>query len=435
MQHTIFAPATAPGRAGLAVIRISGPKARDALTALNIALPQPRVATLANFGQVDKGIVLWFSAPHSFTGEDVAELHVHGSRAVLQALCAMLGNIEGLRLAEPGEFARRAFLNGKMDLAEIEGMADLIDAETEAQRKQAFRVLQGEASQRFESLRGKIIHALGHLEATIDFSDEDIPPSLFETVKSEVKHLSNDIKALLSDRRGERIREGINIVILGAPNAGKSSLLNALAKREAAIVSHIAGTTRDIIEVHLDIAGYACVLVDTAGLRDSADPIEQEGIRRARARAAHADIKLLLLDAANLPALDAETLALADDNSLVIISKSDALTTLLPASIASRPPLPVSVLNRNGLDVLLDALEASLKESLASIGAPLITRARHREALLQAERHLQAFLKGLPIELACEELRLAAQSIGKICGKISVDELLDRIFKEFCIGK
>lgn len=437
---TIFAPATAHGRAGIAVVRISGPKVRAALMALGCPLPSARMATLATFAQkgvaIDRGLVLWFPAPHSFTGEDMAELHVHGSRAVLQALARALGGMDGLCMAEPGEFARRAFLNGKLDLAEVEGIADLVDAETEVQRMQALRVLQGEASARYEALRKQAVHALAHLEAAIDFSDEDIPPTLFATVNAEVQSLAKHVAELLGDRRGQRIREGISIVILGAPNAGKSSLLNALARREAAIVSHTAGTTRDLIEVHLDIAGFACVLVDTAGLRDSTDPVEQEGIRRARARAASADIKLLLFDGARLPALDTQTQALADANALVIISKADALSAPSPVSVAGLTPLPVSVQRGEGLDALLATLEARLRASLDMAGAaPLITRERHREALTQALGHLQRFLQGLPIELACEELRLAAQQLGKITGKISVDELLDAIFREFCIGK
>ncbi len=426
-MNTIFAPATAPGRAGIAVIRISGPAARQALSALGIPLPAPRTALLADIGGIDRGVVLWFPAPASFTGEDVAELHVHGSRAVLSALLKALGNMDGLRLAEPGEFARRAFLNGKLDLAEIEGLADLIDAETEAQRKQAQRALSGETSARFAALRAQILHALAHLEATIDFSDEDIPASLFATVNAEVKTLVNNMSALLADRRGIRIRDGISIVILGAPNAGKSSLLNALARREAAIVSLNPGTTRDLIEVHLDIAGYACVLVDTAGLRDSDDAIEQEGIRRAKLRARHADIKLLLFDAAALPALDAATLALKDDAAICLVSRSDLADAPLPFA-------SVSVKDEQSIDALLSTLAERLKNLIGG-DAPLIFRERHRQALAAAESHLQHFLNGLPVELACEELRLAAQAIGKISGKISVDELLDAIFKEFCIGK
>lgn len=441
---TIFAPATAPGRAGIAVIRISGPRAKDALAMLGVApLPPPRAATLFTLlhprekRPVDRAVVLWFPGPHSFTGDDVAELHVHGSRAVIRTLCDALGAMEHLRMAEPGEFARRAFFRGKMDLAEAEGLADLVDAETEAQRAQAIRVLRGEASARYERLRQQVLHALAHMEAVIDFPDEDLPAEVEQGISGEVRALADAIVKLLDDNRmGERIRDGISIVILGAPNVGKSSLLNALARRDAAIVSHTAGTTRDLIEVHMDIAGYACVLVDTAGLRDSADLIEQEGIRRARERAKASDIRVLLFDGTQLPALDEATVALAEANALVAVSKADALAAPLPGLVAGLRSLSVSVRGEPGIAPLLSALEARLRGMFdTGTEAPLITRARHREALTKAESHLQHFLSGGAIEIRCEELRQAALQLGKITGKIAVDELLDQIFREFCIGK
>lgn len=434
-NDTIFAPATAPGRAGVAVLRISGAHVRAALAALGVALPKPRVATLADAGGIDKALVLWFPAPASFTGEDVAELHVHGSRAVMQALIATLSALPGLRLAEPGEFARRAFLNGKMDLTEVEGLADLIDAETEAQRRQALAQMQGEMGERFERLRAQAVRALAHLEAIIDFPEEDIPTALLVQIEEEAKALRGEVKALLADGvRGRRIREGVNIVILGAPNAGKSSLMNTLAKRDVAIVSHIAGTTRDVIEAHLDIGGYATVLVDTAGLRDSDDPVEQEGIRRARARAEAADLRIVIFDASALPALDSESLTLCD-GALVVLNKIDTATATLPPSIRGQRPLPLSLATDEGIEALLRVMEQRLSDIVSGDASPMITRQRHADALGAALVHLEAFSLMLPTELAAEELRLASVELGKITGKIAVDELLDRIFSEFCIGK
>lgn len=438
---TIFAPATAAGRAGVAVLRLSGPQALAALAALGVQPPAPRLATRARLlhpatkAMVDEALVLYFPAPHSFTGETVVELQTHGSRAVLAALCDILAALPGLRLAEPGEFARRAFANGKLDLAEIEGLADLIDAETESQRVQALRLLTGENSARFEALRAQILHALAHMEAYIDFPDEDIPPDIYKDIREKVRAISALISSLLADgQRGERIREGINVVILGAPNAGKSSLLNVLAQRDAAIVSATPGTTRDAVEVQLNIGGYAVVLVDTAGLRDSADPIEQEGVRRARARAEAADIKLVLFEALSAP--DAASLALIDAHTIVIASKSELSPGAPPALLAAHAPLALSAHTGAGVDALLQLLAERLAAHFAQAGdAPLITRARHRQALTRARRYLLHFIVGGPIELACQELRWAAMEIGKITGKIAVDELLDQVFRDFCIGK
>lgn len=434
-SDTIFAPATAGLPAGVCLLRLSGPSTKDALAALGISLPAPRVASLrkvyVNGEQIDHALTLWFPTPASFTGEDVAELHLHGSRAVLSAVMEALTR-QGLRLAEPGEFTRRAYLNGRMDLTEAEGLLDLIDAETEAQRRQALQALTGDTGRRFEQLRADIIALLAHVEAYIDFPDEDIPADVLAGVQQKARMVAEDIRAALATRaRGERIREGISVVILGAPNAGKSSLINALAKRDVAIVSHVAGTTRDVIEAHVNIGGYAVVLVDTAGLRDSADPIEQEGIRRARQRAESADLKLILFDGLSAP--DPASLALLDASALPVISKADALASV-PDAIAGHPAIAVSATNGDGMEALLDALQARLS-GLVCGGTALVTRARHAEALEAALSHLERFLKGGPIELISEELRLSARAVGKITGKIAVDELLDRIFRDFCIGK
>lgn len=436
-NETIFAPATAPGKSGVAVLRISGPRALQALAAFGVSHPAPRIATLADLRYedriIDRALALYFPAPHSFTGDDVVELHTHGSRAVIQALISALSEMHDFRLAEPGEFSRRAFLNGKMDLTEAEGLADLIDAETEAQRKQAFAALSGTQGKAFEQLRLQALKALARLEAVIDFPDEDIPPATLSAAEADAADLHQHIARLLADNRaGERLRDGITIVILGAPNAGKSSLLNALARRDAAIVSPTPGTTRDIIEVPMDIGGYAVTLVDTAGLRESTDAIEQEGIRRARTRAEAADVKLILFDGSCLPELPPESLSLAE-GALIAVSKSDALAAPLPAAIDGQPPIAFSATTGHGIPGLLEALELAAS-TLCSNGS-LITRQRHRHALAAANAHLERFSTALPLEIACEELRRAATEIGKITGKIVVDELLDRVFSEFCIGK
>lgn len=428
-NDTVFAIATPPGRSGVAVLRISGPRTQEALVALGVKPLRPRHATRADLhvqGQlIDQSLALWFPAPASFTGEDVAELHVHGSRAVLSALLSALGEVPGLRLAEAGEFTRRAFLNGKMDLTAVEGLADLLEAETQGQLRQALRQLRGEHAAHYERLRAQALKALARLEAYIDFPDEDIPASLMEQVRQDIGELQAQIAALLElSATGRRIRDGITIILLGAPNAGKSTLLNALAKRDAAIVSPQAGTTRDIIEVHLDLQGYAVTLLDTAGLRESTDPIEQEGIARALARAEKADICLFLVDAtqppAPLPALPLE--------SLVVYTKID--------QVAAPQGAPgISARDGQGMHALLAQLEEKIATLVQGQEMALVTRERHKIALLRASEALERVFLQPYLELQCEELRLCAVEIGKITGKIDVDELLGHIFSEFCIGK
>ena len=436
-KNTIFAPATAPGKSGVAIIRISGAEAGRALKQLSgIESLAPNSTRFTAFhapnGElIDRGIALFFKAPHSFTGEDVAELQVHGSPAVIRELLEVLSAIEGLRPAEAGEFTRRAFLNGKMDLVEAEGLADLIDAETSQQKSQAMRQMQGDLSRYYDALRKQITESLAHLEAYIDFPDEEIPESVLTGLGDNVDKIKSLIQETLQDhKRGERLREGMYVVILGAPNAGKSSLLNALAKKDAAIVSHRAGTTRDVIEVLLDIAVFPVILTDTAGLRESADDIEEEGVRRALARAADADLKLVVFDGAELPKLDPASLELIDSTALVVINKSD-LNSAKPALDS----ISVSVKTGEGMNGLVKVMENSIISFFSSHAAPVITRNRHRALLQDTLTHLNRFKTGDSLELACEELRLAAQSVGKITGKIEVDELLDVIFRQFCIGK
>jgi len=361
-------------------------------------------------------------------------LHLHGGRAVAQGVLSALGGIPGLRLAEPGEFARRAFEAGRIDLAEVEGIADLVAAETEAQRRQALRQMDGALSRLVETWRERLVGLLARLEALLDFPEEGLPAELERELARGIASLAEAIRRHLGDdRRGERLRAGFSVAILGAPNVGKSSLLNWLARREAAIVSTIAGTTRDVIEVDLDLGGYPVAVADTAGLRDSDDPIEGEGIRRARARAAAADLKLVMFDAATEP--DATSLSLLDGHSIAVANKID-----LAVSGPDRrlPPdcLLISVVAGAGMERLLAAIEERVREGLAPAeAAPVITRARHRQALELALGELSEARAQPELELMAENLRLAARALARISGRIDVEDVLDRLFREFCIGK
>ena len=378
---------------------------------------------------IDDGIALWFPAPHSVTGEDVAELQVHGSRAVIAALIEILRR-KGLRLAEPGEFTRRAFFNDKLDLIQAEAIADLTAAETEAQRRQALRQLDGELGAIYRGWSARLLRTLAHLEAAIDFPDEDLPPAIEAEVAAETADLRAEIEAHLADgRRGERLRDGITIAIVGPPNAGKSSLLNKLAQREAAITSPIAGTTRDVIEVAIDLAGYPVVLVDTAGLRESADAIEQEGLRRALARAEAAELRLFVFDARR-PEDTAGAAAWAGPDTLLVANKTDLGDHPTPPAGA----LTVSALTGAGLDTLVAALTGRIAAGY-DIAAPLLTRARHRAALEEARDALDRSLAAPLSELKAEDLRLAWRDLGRITGAVDVEDLLDVIFADFCIGK
>ena len=439
-HHTIFALATPPAKSGVAIIRISGENASSALNLLTkSASLTPNLAKYYAFRNpisheiIDRGLAIYFAAPHSFTGEDVVELHLHGSPAIIREMLGILAGIEDFRHAEAGEFTRRAFLNGKMDLLEAEGLADLINAETTAQKTQAMRQMQGEMSGFYEQIRTKTIHCLALLEAYIDFPDEEIPEDVLTKWRETIVELQLVIRKACADKgRGERLRDGHSIVIIGAPNAGKSSLLNILAGRDAAIVSHHAGTTRDVIEVQMDIAGYPVILMDTAGLRVAAHEIEAEGINRARARAENADIKLALFDASELPNMDAQTTELLDENTIIVISKCD----LLPSTIHNSPStIQISTHTGEGIDQILAILSEKVVEFFSGGNTPFITRARHRALLQEAEMLLGFALEDKPLELACEELRRAALAIGKITGKIALDDVLDVIFSQFCIGK
>jgi tRNA modification GTPase len=379
---------------------------------------------------LDDSLALWFPAPGSLTGEDVGELHLHGSRAVIAAVMAALRG-QGLRLAEPGEFTRRAFLNGKLDLVQAEAVADLAAAETEAQRRQALRQLDGHLGALYRGWGERLLRLLAHLEAAIDFPDEDLPPEIEGCVAAETALLAAEIARHLADgHRGERLRDGIAVAIVGPPNAGKSSLLNQLARREAAITSPIAGTTRDVIEVAIDLAGYPVVLADTAGLRDSADLVEQEGLRRAVARAEAADLRLFVFDA-RCPQDAAGAAQWPGPDTVLVANKIDL------AARSDAPPagaLALSALTGEGIPELIHTLAAQIAETY-DIAAPLLTRARHREALEStAEALSRSVGAGLP-ELRAEDLRLAWRSLGRITGRVDVEDLLDVIFADFCLGK
>jgi tRNA modification GTPase len=436
---TIFAPATAPGRAGIAVMRLSGPGVTRAIEALGCAVPPPRRATRARFrdaggSAIDSGLILFFPAPASFTGEDVAELHLHGGRAILAGVAAALSQVPGLRFAEPGEFSRRAFEHGKLDLTEAEAIADLVAAETAAQRRQALAQLDGALSRLYEDWRDRLIRAAAHLEAAIDFPEEGLPEGIETEISAMLASVAEEIAAHLADgRRGELLRDGVSIAILGPPNAGKSSLLNALAQRDVAITSAIAGTTRDIIEVRLDLAGYPVIVADTAGLRDAGDAIEQEGVRRARARGASADLRLVVVDATRLD-LAAEVQPVLGPDSLLVVNKVDLLDEAARRHLPAEA-LALSVQSGEGMTALLGRLQAEVAHRLAVGTGPVLTRERHRrgieECLAAIERARMAILP----ELAGEDLRLGLRTLGRITGKVDVEDLLDVIFRDFCIGK
>jgi tRNA modification GTPase len=440
---TIFALASGGGRGGIAVIRVSGPGAAPALRSLAGGdLPSPRQAERIvlrdpDGGEVlDDGLAVWFPGPASYTGEDVVELHVHGGRAVSLGVLEALAGRPGLRPAEAGEFTRRAFANGKLDLTAAEAVADLVDAETAAQRRQALRQLGGELADLYEDWRRRLLRLLAHMEASIDFSDEPLPADLEKEVRDAMGALGDEMAAHLDDaRRGERLRDGIHLAIVGAPNVGKSSLLNTLAQRDAAIVSTVAGTTRDVIEVHLDLGGYPLTVADTAGLRDSTDAVEQEGVRRARRRAEEADLRLVVFDAESWPETDAMTRDLVDGNTLIVINRADLAPPAPPLIVNGRPAIAVSALTGDGIDGLLADLEAAVGKGWGEAGAPSPTRARHRAAVDDCRAALGRALAAPTPELAAEDLRLAARSLGRITGRVEVEDLLDVIFADFCIGK
>ena len=465
-SDTIIALASGSGRAGVAVIRISGPGSAALLkgmtrlpasgtgeagggadvsreTSFTSSIPKPRRAAIrtvhdAEGGFIDEALVLWMPAPHSYTGEDVAELHVHGGPAVVEAVLNAALKTRLCRIAEPGEFTRRAFDAGRMDLTQAEAISDLIDAETEGQRRQAGRLYQGEAARTFEGWRGLLVSAMAALEASIDFPDEaDIPGEIDLSALEPIEALAADLEAALGDAgRLNTVREGFRIAILGPPNAGKSSLMNRLARREAAIVSPIAGTTRDVVEVRLVLAGYPVWVADTAGLREAADAIEAEGIRRALTRAEEADLRIWVSDASDS---SVQTSPSFREGDLRILNKADLLNGDSPPLAGSEDVFVVSAQTGAGLDPLERRLAQIVRDRLETDEAPLVTRARHRElveeALAAIERGLEGARIGIGAELVSEDLRLAARALGRITGSIDSEDLLDVIFSQFCVGK
>jgi tRNA modification GTPase len=444
MTDTIFAPATAAGRAAVAVVRLSGPQSGRAVKALAGRTPRPREAAVrllrASDGTpIDQALVLWFEGPASYTGEDCAEFHVHGGPAVVANLLEVLADL-GLRLAEPGEFTRRAFENGKLDLAQAEGVADLIEAETEAQRRQALDQLGGALGQAQARWRDQLIEALAMFEAAVDFPDEEVPADVAARARPVLQALIGELEEALADvRRGERVREGYRIALVGAPNAGKSTILNALARREAAIVTATPGTTRDVIEVPMRLAGYKALLADTAGLRDTRDEIEAEGVRRARAWAEEADLRLWVVDGSSDAAPTAPTLHAHD---LCILNKADlpqgAETghALVEARALGLDVLRISAWKPGDVAALEQALERRIIDALAGAELPTATRLRHRELLAEAlERLTRALSLQDDLELAAEDVRLAGRALDRITGRIDPEDVLDRVFSSFCIGK
>jgi tRNA modification GTPase len=433
---TIVAPASGAGPAAVAVIRVSGPATRAVLEALCGGVPAPRRAALREIGRppIDRGLVLWFPAPRSFTGEDMAELQVHGSRAVIQAVVEAVLGVAGTRLAEPGEFVRRAFESGKLDLTEVEGLADLIAAETEAQRRQALAQSEGSLRRLYEGWRAELVTAQALMEAGLDFADEaDVAADVGTKADAIVTPLLEQIDKHLADRSGERLRDGLRIVIAGPPNAGKSSLMNALAKRDVAIVSEEAGTTRDVIEVHLDLGGLPVILADTAGIRAGIGAVEGEGIRRALARAEDADLVLWVIDATE-PVWEPPA-PLGHKNRINALNKRDIAPHYAHAAEA-HACVPISAKTGAGLDALIGALGEVARAEIGGGGQAALTRTRHRVELVSARDALQRFVNhDLAPELKAEELRVAARHLGRLTGLIDVEEILGAIFAEFCIGK
>jgi len=457
-EDTIFALASGKARAGIAVLRISGEKAGVALTQLSgNSLPEPRYATRVALRDpktgdaLDFALAIWFPKPASFTGEAVAELHVHGGPAVVAGVLESLSHLAGLRPAEPGEFTRRAFENGQLDLTAVEGLADLVQAETASQRRLALRQVEGALFERYEAWREGLLRALAGVEAAIDFADEELPPEILNSARDAAAKILREIRAHLDDGHcGERLRDGFRIVLLGAPNAGKSTLLNALARREAAIVSHLPGTTRDVIEVAMDIDGFAVTIADTAGLRKTRTAIEQEGVNRAHARARDADLKLVLFDSGGAAETeqDAETQSLIDDNTLILLTKCDLRDAgndqeQTAKTGAGAAALLISAKTGAGMAALWQRLKEEIAARMQGSETVPLTRLRHRMGLEDCADALARFLRldaqaeeqAEEIALAAEDLRLGVRALGRLTGRVDVEDVLDRLFAEFCIGK
>ena len=442
---TIYALASGSGISGVAVIRVSGDNVKRIIRLLTgKELPSPRVATLRKINNIntseliDEGIIIWFPGPESYTGEDMAEFHVHGGKAVILAIQNQISRIENCRLAEPGEFTKLAFQNGKINLLKAESIADLISAETEIQRLQAVKIMQGKSSDKFNELREKLIKILSYVEAKIDFPDEDLPEDKIKQIRNNSSKVLYEIIKILNDQKvGEIVREGFKIAIVGPTNAGKSSLLNNLANREVAIVSEIAGTTRDVIETHLNIDGYPVVISDTAGIRESKDEIEKKGIKLSLKKAEKADLKLVVVDARNID-LSGFLNDLLKDNAILVVNKSDLLKEKLHSQITKFKHVLISLKKNLNIEKLISEIKNNLKDKFIFDEDILITRERHRQHLMQCSDHLKSFLQKndkKDFDKAAEDLRLATRHLGMIVGKVDVEEILGSIFNDFCIGK
>ncbi len=442
---TIYALSTGPGVSGVAIIRISGPNASEVIKILTKRnLPTPRLATLRKINNfetselIDEGIIIWFPGPKSYTGEDMAEIHIHGGKAVVLAVQKEISKVKNCRLAEPGEFTKIAFQNGKINLLKAESIADLISAETEIQRSQAIKIMNGKSSEKFDQLREKLLKNLSFIEAKIDFPEEDLPEENLKIIKRDTFEVLKEIEKILNDQKvGETIRDGFKIAIVGPTNAGKSSLLNHLSNREVAIVSEIAGTTRDIIETHFNLDGYPVIISDTAGIRDSKDEIENKGIKLSLKKAENADLKLVVVDAKTVDFkgfLD----DLLQNNAILVINKSDILVNELDPKLSKFNHVLISLKENKNIDKLISKIKDNLKNKFISEEDILITRARHRQHLQQCVAHLKNFSNKndkKDFDKAAEDLRLATRHLGMIVGKVDVEEILGSIFNDFCIGK
>ena len=442
---TIYALSTGRGTSGVAIIRISGSEASEvikSLTGKNI--PLARMATLRKINNIntseliDEAIIIWFPGPESYTGEDMAEIHVHGGQAVILAVQNEISKVKNCRLAEPGEFTKLAFQNGKINLLKAESIADLIASDTEIQRLQAIKIMNGKSSNKFNQLREKLLKILSYVEAKIDFPEEDLPEENLEKIKKDSSEVLKEIIKILNDQKvGEIIREGFKIAIVGPTNAGKSSLLNNLSNREVAIVSEIAGTTRDVIEAHLNMEGYPVIISDTAGIRDSKDDIEKKGIKLSLKKAENADLKLVVVDAKSVD-LDGFLNDLLKDDAILVLNKSDLLNEKLDLKILKHDHVLISLKDNLNIDLLISKIKDKLKNKFITDEDILITRERHRQHLMQCVDHLKNFSEKnnkKDFDKAAEDLRLATRQLGMIVGKVDVEEILGSIFNDFCIGK
>ena len=442
---TIYALSSGPGLSGIAVIRISGPDTKKVLQNMTyLKLPEAKVATLRKFKNpetndlIDEGILLWFPSPESYTGEDMAEFHVHGSKAVVEAMHSSLSKINGCRLAEPGEFTKIAFQNGKINLLKAESISDLISSETEIQRRQAIKIMTGKSSDKFNSLRQKLLKILSNVEAKIDFPEDDLPNDILNNILLEAKNVRQEIEKILNDHKvGEKIREGFKIAIVGPTNVGKSSLLNYLSKRDVAIVSEVAGTTRDVIETYLNLDGYPVIISDTAGIRDSIDEIEKKGIKLALEKAENADLNIIVLEPKSVN-LSHFLNGVVSKNAIIVINKTDLGIDKLNNEFKKYNPIQISIKKEKNLDKLINLIKENLKNKFISSEEIFITRQRHRMNLEECVTSLKNFEEKNTKEdfdKAAEDLRLATRYLGMIVGKVDVEEILGSIFNDFCIGK